>query len=223
MYVVVTGTSRGIGLELTRQALAAGHTVLAVAREPERSKGLGELRSQYGDRLQVLGVDLTDPEAPAKIHSAVQSWPQVDVLINNAGILKDTIATEDFMTSFHVNAIVPFQLTNTLLPNLRKSRAPKVVHLTSLMGSIDDNSSGGFYPYRASKAALNMINKSLAMDHEWLTTIVIHPGWVQTDMGGRGATTPPSESAAGIWKVALGLKPEDSGSFFDYRGNHLPW
>jgi NAD(P)-dependent dehydrogenase (short-subunit alcohol dehydrogenase family) len=223
MHVVITGTSRGIGLELTRLALAGQNTVLAVAREPEKSKELKALRAEHGDRLQILAVELTDPEAPAKIHSAVKHWPAVDLLINNAGIMREKIATKDFLDSFHVNAVVPFQVTQTLLPQLRKSRSPKAVHITSQMGSIDDNSSGGYYAYRASKAALNMINKSLSIDNEWLNSTVMHPGWVKTDMGGSAAPTAPSESAAGLWRVISGLKTEDSGAFFDFRGKRLAW
>ncbi|MBX3020031.1 MAG: SDR family oxidoreductase [Bdellovibrionales bacterium] len=223
MHIVITGTSRGIGLELTRQALDKKHTVLAVARQPEESKGLKELKAEHGERLQLLAVELTHPEAPAKIQAAVRTWPQVDLLVNNAGILEQSTSTETFLKSFHINSVVPFQVTTALLPALRKSRQAKAVHVTSMMGSIEDNGSGGYYAYRSSKAALNMINKSLAIDNEWLNTIVIHPGWVQTDMGGKGATTPASESAAGIWKVIEGLTTEDSGAFFDFRGKRLPW
>lgn len=223
MNIVITGTNRGIGLELTRQALAKGHTVLAVARKPDESAGLQELRAQHADRLQTLAVDLKHPEAPAKIQSAVKAWPAVDILVNNAGIMRSKTTVEDFLESFHVNSVVPYLVTEALLPQLKKSRSPKAVHMTSLMGSIDDNGSGGYYAYRSSKTALNMINKSLSIDHDWLNTIVMHPGWVQTDMGGSGAPTPPSESAAGIWKVVENLRTEDSGSFFDFRGKRLPW
>ena len=91
------------------------------------------------------------------------------------------------------------------------------------MGSIDDNSSGGYYAYRSSKAALNMLNKSLAMDNPWLTTIVVHPGWVKTDMGGSQAPLTVEESTEGIWKLIKSKGPADSGKFFDYRGQILKW
>src|SRR4051812_17655728 len=125
MHIVITGTSRGIGLELTKQALAKQHHVLAVARAPEKSQELMTLRSKAGDRLQTLAVELTDPEAAAKVANAVKSWPAVDVLINNAGIFRDSINIKDFLESFQVNSIVPFQITSALLPMLRKSRSPK--------------------------------------------------------------------------------------------------
>ena len=95
--------------------------------------------------------------------------------------------------------------------------------MTSMMGSIADNTSGGSYAYRASKAALNMINKSLSVDNSWLTTVVVHPGWVKTDMGGAGAPVEPRASALGIWKLVRGLKMKDSGHFFDFHGKELPW
>lgn len=97
------------------------------------------------------------------------------------------------------------------------------MNITSKMGSIADNASGGYYAYRASKTALNMINKSLSVDQPWLTSVVVHPGWVQTDMGGAQAPLPVTESAKGIWALALELRPEDSGRFLDYRGTEIPW
>src|SRR5262249_2933625 len=122
-----------------------------------------------------------------------------------------------------VNSVVPFEMTQALLPYLKKSKQPKVIHITSLMGSIEDNSSGGYYAYRASKAALNMINKSLTRDHSWLTSVVMHPGWVQTDMGGPQAPTSTRDSAQGIWQVINGLGSEKSGHFYDFKGKELPW
>lgn len=223
MQVVITGTSRGIGLELTRIAIDAGHQVLAVARRPPESGGLAALQSASGGRLQTLAADLQDPGAAELIARTAQDLGTVDVLVNNAGILRESIRHEDFMTSFAVNTVAPFEITQALLPLLRRSARARVVHLTSRMGSIADNTSGGYYAYRASKAALNMISRSLALDHEWLTSLVVHPGWVQTDMGGSEATVPVVDSARGIWRLAMGAQRQDSGKFFDYLGNALPW
>jgi NAD(P)-dependent dehydrogenase (short-subunit alcohol dehydrogenase family) len=127
------------------------------------------------------------------------------------------------MASFAVNSVAPFEVTQALLPLLRKSSRPRVAHITSRMGSIADNGSGGYYAYRASKTALNMINMSLARDHAWLTTVVVHPGWVRTQMGGAEAPVEPQSSASGIWRLIEGLGRTDSGRFFDYTGNELPW
>jgi NAD(P)-dependent dehydrogenase (short-subunit alcohol dehydrogenase family) len=133
MKVLITGTSRGIGQALTQVAKKAGHEVLAIDRKT---------------------VDLRSPEAAAKIAELVKSWGTLDVLINNAGIYRKGVAREDFMESFLVNSIVPFEVTQALLPFLRKGQNPRVVQVTSMMGSIADNASGGSYAYRSSKAAL---------------------------------------------------------------------
>lgn len=223
MRVVITGCSRGLGLELARIALGAGHQVLAVARDPHASAGLAALSAGSGTRLQVVGADLIDPAAPAVIAAALSDWEAVDLLVNNAGILLETARREDFLTSFAVNTVAPFEVTQALLPLLRKSANPRVIHLTSKMGSISDNVAGGHYAYRASKAALNMINRSLARDHGWLTAVVVHPGWAQTDMGGPQATVPIAVSVQGIWRLAESAQLEDSGRFFDYQGRELPW
>lgn len=202
MKIVITGTSRGIGAELVNIAKKAGHEVLAVDRKT---------------------VDLRSPEAPGKIAALAQSWGVVDILVNNAGIYLKGVGREDFQESFLVNSIVPFEITQALLPLLKKSTKPRVAQITSLMGSIDDNSSGGSIAYRASKTALNMINKCLSIDNPWLATVVIHPGWVQTDMGGAQAPTSVVESAQGIWQLVEGMNKEHSGSFHDFKGKELPW
>lgn len=223
MQVVITGASRGIGLELTRIAVDGGHQVLAVARRPLDSAGLATLQAVAGARMQVLAADLLDPGAAGLIAGAVQGFSAVDVLVNNAGLLIEGTRQEDFMTSFAINAVAPFGITQALLPWLRRSTQPRVIHVTSMMGSIADNTSGGYYAYRSSKAALNMISRSLARDHDWLTSVVVHPGWVQTDMGGPQATVPVADSARGIWRLATGARREDSGRFFDYLGKELRW
>ena len=223
MQIVVTGASRGIGLELTKQALEKKSTVLAIARNPKDSKGLQELLKKYPETLQTLQVDLQDPEAMMKISSALKGWKQVDVLINNAGIYQKGETTEDFLKSFHVNSVIPYFVTKTLFPKLKKSQNPKVIQISSLMGSVQDNRGGGSTVYRSSKAALNMINKNISLEEKDIVSIVMHPGWVKTDMGGAGAAVEVLDSAAGIWKVIDGLTLKDSGSFIDFQGKHLPY
>lgn len=223
MKVLITGCSRGIGLELCAQALAGKNDVLAVARNPDSAKELLSLKKKYPDHLQTFTADVTNPEAPSMIANRLKNWGALDLLINNAGVFCKDAKFEDFEESFRVNTIAPFLLTEALLPLLKKSNAPKAIAITSRMGSIADNTSGSYYAYRSSKAALNMINKSLSIDHPWLTAVVIHPGWVQTDMGGAGATLSVNDSARGIWSVIQDLSKESSGSFFDYSGKELPW
>lgn len=223
MKVIITGSSRGIGLALSRIALDQGHELLAVARPSGLTPELSALKEASQGRCRLAEADLRQPGAAGALSEAIGDWTAVDLLVNCAGILLEGATREDFTESFLVNAIAPFELTQAVLPKLKHSSNPRVVHLTSRMGSIADNRSGGHYAYRASKAALNMINRSLALDHPWLTSVVVHPGWVRTRMGGGNAPVEPADSAAGIWRLALALASGHSGRFFDYQGNELPW
>lgn len=222
MYVVITGTSRGIGLELTKHALSKGHHVMAIARHPEASQQLMELQKSHS-KLEVMALDLLDKEAHNLIAKSVGHWPQVDVLINNAGIYEKDHSIEEFEKSFLTNSIKPFFISRALLPLLKKSKHPVSLQITSMMGSIGDNSSGGSYSYRASKAALNMIYKSLSIDEKWLISLLVHPGWVQTSMGGESAPVTLQDSANGIWKLIEESTLSQSGSFVTYKGQALEW
>ncbi len=221
MYVVITGASRGIGLELTRLALSKGHHVLAVARHPEESSDLKTLIDNK--HLKVLKLDLLDSQAPGRIADAIKDWPCLDIVINNAGIYDNALTVEAFEKSFLTNSIKPFFVTQALFPFLKKSKHPVSVQITSQMGSLTDNTSGSAYSYRASKAALNMLFKSMAIDENWLITLQLHPGWVQTRMGGENAPVTPHESAEGIWRMAEKAEPSQSGKFYTFRGEAIPW
>lgn len=222
MYVVITGTSRGIGLELTRMALLDGHHVLAVARKPDESPDLMNLKNEY-QNLKILQLDILDSDAHIKIAKAADEFPYVDVLINNAGIYLGDETLEDFEKSFLTNSIKPFFITRALAHKLKASSRPVSLQITSRMGSIEDNTSGGSYSYRASKTALNSLYKSLSIDEKWLISFLVHPGWVQTRMGGSGATTSVHDSASGIWKIIREAKPSQSGSFINFKQETLPW
>ncbi len=152
------------------------------------------------------------------------------MLINNAGIgvrggQLGTLDYDRLMDFFDTNALGALRLTEALLPHLRRGQTRKVMQITSLMGSVTDNTSGGSYGYRASKAALNMLNRSLSVDlaAEGFTCAVLHPGWVQTSMGGSAAPTPVRESVAGLVRLIDGLGPDSSGGFFDFTWQALPW
>ena len=154
--------------------------------------------------------------------------PAVDLLINNAGILKsdgpfERLDFESVLESFKVNTLGPMRLAKALLPLLSQSPKPIIVNITSQMGSIDDNKSGGYYSYRISKTALNMFNKSFSLDHPQITSVVVHPGWVQTRMGGAGATITPEVSVRGLFNLVKNLDRKSSGRFFNHRGEELPW
>jgi NAD(P)-dependent dehydrogenase (short-subunit alcohol dehydrogenase family) len=220
---VITGCNRGLGLELARQLSARGERVVATARDIDDA---GELRALDVD---VHALDVTDPSSVEGLAGAIDGEP-IDVLINNAGVGVrskpfEQVDFDEMQSFFAVNTLGAMRVTRALLPGLRAGEGKKIVNMTSRMGSIADNGSGGAYAYRASKAALNMVTRSLAIDllDDGFVCVVLHPGWVRTDMGGRGAPTPPEESAGGMIRVIDGLRPQDSGEFFDYKGERVPW
>ena len=224
----ITGANRGIGRQLTTNLLSQGHTVLAGMRQIPDEDFL-DLGEKYGDQLTIYKVDVTSDSSVQNLKREIANR-KIDTLINNAGVLLDAkanLSTSLDMTamesSFQANTMGPVRVTQALLPVLLKSDAPRVLNISSKMGSIADNQSGHAYAYRMSKAALNMFTKSFAIDVPQITSICIHPGWVQTDMGGKNATVSVEESAQGILKVLSSLKSSDSGQFFDYQGNKLPW
>ena len=220
MKTLITGASRGIGFALVAQALARGETVLAVARDVAK---LENLRADYPENLITIEANVSLPEGLATVAGEAKKIGSLDTLINNAGVYKNSESESDFSESFHVNATTPFLLTKALLPYLEKSKAAKVVQISTLMGSIENNSSGGSYAYRSSKAALNMLTKCLAIEFPKVTFALLHPGWVKTDMGGNSAPVATADSARGLWKVISAMTPKDSGTFQDYQGKSLPW
>ena len=228
MRVVITGANRGIGLELARQSAERGDTVIATARHPADAAGLKQLAEQYRDRLTVATCDVAELTSVRAFAKTVPGG--VDALLNNAGVMGEPAAFEglDFEDAayvFSVNALGPLRLTQALLPQLRAGKGKKVLHVTSGMGSIADNRSGGYYGYRMSKAALNMASRSLAVDlrNEGISSAVISPGWVRTDMGGKEAPTSVEDSARGILKQLDALGPKTSGHFLDFSGKDWAW
>ncbi len=215
-HILITGISRGIGKTLMEKSLSDGHKVCGIARAPDFS----ELK-KYGDNLTVIQGDVNDPELARKINSEL-SWKQIDIVINNAGIYLDD-SWNDFEKTFLTNSIAPYFLTLELFPLLKKSPAPKAVFITSQMGSISDNQSGGSVSYRASKAALNMMIKSLSLDERWLNSLLFHPGWVRTNMGGENAPLDTDESANGLLSLIHSSEKNHSGTFRTYQGQNLPW
>ncbi len=222
MNTLITGTAQGIGFELTKLALKNGHQVLAIARSPENSQKLIDLKKAH-QNLEIFYCDLSKEGSEKEIFRATQKFTGLDLLINNAGVYCKEESRQDFEKSFLINAITPFLITKELLPLLKKSKAPKAAHISSLMGSISDNSSGGSHAYRSSKTALNMLMKGLSIEEKWLASLCLHPGWVQTRMGGEAAPVLPEESVTGLWKVIDDFTLQRSGSFIDFRGKELHW
>lgn len=226
--VCITGAARGLGLGYTEHYLEAGWQVLAVARKAKEKDSLKKLAQKYGNRLELFDADVTNHETLLPLKKRWESQP-LDLLINNAGILLDghtefeKLRLDTLRESFEVNVIAPVALTQMALPALQKAKKPVVAMMSTLMASIADNASGGYYAYRSSKTALNMVTRSLANDCPWLIAVALHPGWVQTDMGGAQAPTSVTESIQGLTRVIAGLKADDSGQFRNFKGQTLPW
>ena len=226
MRFVVTGANRGIGLEFVKQLTERGEEVDAAARDPDDAADLRAL-VRPGVRLRIHRLDVVDD---ASVDAFAEALPPggLDVLVNNAGVsgLKggEPIDPEDILRVFDVNAVGTLRVVRALLPRLRAGKTRKIVNLTSLLGSIAD-ASGGRYAYRLSKAALNMATRLLAEDlrAEGFLTVALHPGWVQTRMGGSAAPVPPEQSIRGMLRIVDGLNAEQSGRVFDFQGRGLPW
>jgi len=228
MKIVITGANRGIGLELARQYLSRGDSVHAGVRAPSEAGELSSLAEPSGGRLQLTACDVAD-EASVRAFAAAVAGP-VDVLINNAGVRSHPDSLEQLdldgaARTLQVNALGALRVTGALLPLLRRARGAKIVNISSELGSISGNSSGSSYGYRMSKAALNMASRSLAIDlkEEGIVAVALNPGWVKTDMGGSDAPLMVTESAAGIIRTIDGLTLQDSGGFFNFRGERLAW
>jgi NAD(P)-dependent dehydrogenase (short-subunit alcohol dehydrogenase family) len=215
---LVTGASRGIGLELCRQLQQRGHRVSAVCRQAS-----AELRA-LGCTV-IDGIELTDAASVARLATGL-AGERIDVLVNNAGILaRDSLAElhfEAMRRQFEVNALAPLRVTHALLPNL--GAGSKVVIITSRMGSIADNGSGGYYGYRMSKAAVNIAGVSLARDlrDRDIAVLLLHPGMVATEMTGHQGV-PAAEAARNLLARIESMGLEQSGSFHHANGEPLPW
>ncbi|MGO4221661.1 SDR family oxidoreductase [Lysobacter sp. TAF61] len=226
---LVTGANRGLGLEFVRQLLARGDRVIATSRHPGRAHALNQLAGQNPGRLHVLPLDLTDPKSHAELARELPLVTDgIDLLINNAGVLHSGerfghVAAAQLDDSLRTNAGGPFLLTQALAPHLVEGA--KVANLSSMLGSIA--SVDGFHTptYAISKAAQNMATVLLAqaLRERGITVIALHPGWVQTDMGGSGAQVTAADSARGLLAVIDAAKLADSGRFIDWQGKPLPW
>ncbi|MEB3226618.1 MAG: SDR family oxidoreductase [Synechococcus sp.] len=217
---LITGANRGIGLEYCRQIQAQGNQVIAVCRKPS------EELLQLGVTVKA-DVDLTNPDAVKQLAQDLQG-ETLDVLINNAGILErvdlDTLDVDSIRRQFEVNAIAPLRFTQALLANLKSGS--KIILMTSRMGSIDDNTSGGSYGYRMSKVALSMAGKSLAIDLKprGIAVGILHPGLVKTRMiNFREDGISPAVAVEGLLARIEALNLDNTGTFWHANGEILPW
>ncbi|NVK23357.1 MAG: SDR family oxidoreductase [Gammaproteobacteria bacterium] len=216
---LITGANRGIGLALAQQLADKGCDIIAVCRtSSDEIEQIAE--TVFSD------IDVTNPDQLNDIKRLLGSQ-KLDLLINNAGLLKDEqlgdINYDSIREQFEINTLAPLMVTEALLDNLKEGS--KIANITSRMGSIADNDSGGRYGYRASKAALNAVGKSLAEDLKprGIAVAQLHPGWVKTRMVGFNGLITAEDSAAGLIKIIEQLTLENSGSFWHTNGEQLPW
>ena len=225
--VLVTGANRGIGLALARQFLRNGDRVLACCRKPSDAQALMALSADPG--LSVHPLEVRSQDSVDELARSL-SDVAIDVVLNNAGTMGgggqtlDDMDYDAWIDAFNVNTLAPFRVISALLPNLRRSSNPRVVTLSSQMGSLARKSTGS-HAYRSSKAAVNKVMQVLALELESDGIVVcpVHPGWVRTDMGGDSADISAEESAAGIVKLIAGLGMEHSGRFWTWQGEEHPW
>jgi NAD(P)-dependent dehydrogenase (short-subunit alcohol dehydrogenase family) len=228
---LITGANRGIGLEFVRQYVNDGWKVHACCRAPHDAQALRELAIRHSGDVTLHSLDLADFSCIGKLAHEL-AGKRIDLLINNAGIYPDhdsrgfgnaDIAAWEL--ALHVNTMAPLKMAEAFIDHIADSQLKRIVCLTSKMGSMADNGSGGCYLYRSSKAALNAVAKSLAIDlaPRGILVGLLHPGWVQTDMGGPNAWITPEQSVSGMRRVIANLTQTQSGRFLTYDGQEVPW
>ncbi|XP_063439049.1 C-signal-like isoform X1 [Mytilus trossulus] len=244
--VLITGANRGLGLELVKQFLrlpSPPKTLLATCRSPENAKDLNDIAAKHSN-VKVMKLDVTKPadigECTTKLAGNLAK-EGLNLLINNAGIANKkqylgNLEKQTLLEQFDVNIFGPILLSQALLPYIKQAAISStdtslncnraaIVNMSSILASIAENQNGGLYPYRTSKAALNMLTKNMNLDlkSEGILCFCIHPGWVQTDMGGPNAAVTKDTSIAGILDVMSKMNGETSDIFVDYNGKSLPW
>ena len=222
--ILIIGANRGLGLEFAKQYSELGHHVFATTRDKSKSDQLVATAN-----TTVFELDLNKDKSIDSFIDEMSSI-KIDILIHNSGIFRDEQLSEDleidaWMNEMRINAITPIILARKLKQNVLEGKDKKIIFISSQMGSIDDNYSGRFYFYRSSKSALNSAAKSLAID--WkdknISVLMLHPGWVKTDMGGKSAKLEIPDSIQRMIQVISDLNLETSGSFVNYEGNKLEW
>jgi len=232
--VLITGANRGLGLEFCRQYAASGWDVLAASRSSsEELEELGKL-----PKVTLYSVDVGDSASVQQLADALGDQP-IDVLINNAGyfgcvgfaeggVEHQAFGDTDFdnwANVMNINVFGPMRVTEALVDNVAASEQKKVVTLSSMLGSMELNTIGGLYAYRSSKAAVNMMMKSMAVDLQkrGVLAVAVHPGWAKTEMGGPGAEVEPGEGVAGLRRVIERLTEQQLGQLIAFDGNILPY
>lgn len=227
--VIVAGASRGLGLELVRQFVDRGWTVIGTARDVTRAPDLIRLQGERPDRISIKALDIAKPESIAALKAEL-GGECLDVLYVNAGIMGPAhhdparVTEEEFEQLMLTNALAPIRLAKALLGNLRDEKSV-LVFMTSQLGSVARNESGGYDLYRASKAALNSLTRSFVakLPSPRPTVLSLHPGWVKTDMGGAQAPLEAPASVAGMLDIVEAARGTGGHHFLDYQGKEIPW
>ena len=222
--ILITGANRGIGLKFA-EILSANNNVYATARDITKADDLEKL-----DNTELLELDLLDKDSIKSFCSELKDIP-LDIIINNAGIFQDEqmeetiLDPELWLDEIMINAIGPVVLSQKLKENIMSGNDKKIIFISSQMGSIDDNYSGGYYFYRTSKSALNSAAKSLSIDWkaDGISVLMLHPGWVRTDMGGSNAKLDIDTSVSKMLDVINSLDMSKTGTFLNYEGKKLEW
>jgi NAD(P)-dependent dehydrogenase (short-subunit alcohol dehydrogenase family) len=227
--ILITGASRGIGLEFVRQYAKDGANIVACCRNPDKAAELNAIAKESGDKVRVFPLDVSSKDSIGKLARALDG-EAIDILINNAGVSgprkqsADEIDAEGWLDTFRVNTVAPVLVAQALRENLERGGDKKLVAITSMMGSTEDHG-GGMYAYRSSKAALN--NAMRGLSREWskdgIVVGIFHPGWVRTDMGGKNAAVAVEDSVKGLRQRIAALNAKTSGHYVDYAGAELRW
>lgn len=227
--ILITGSNRGIGLELVKQYASNNWRVLACCRIPEQAKELRALASK-NQNIIIYRLDVSSSEQIAELADELIKTP-IDILFNNAGIYGPhnvsfgNTDTDQWLECFKINCIAPMKVTEALVENVAQSQLKTIATMSSKMGSMTDNGSGGSYLYRSSKAALNAVMRSAAIDlkHRQIKLAILHPGWVKTAMGGVNAEINTRECVLQLQSTLENLTLQNSGSFFEIDGSIIPW
>ena len=225
--VLITGANRGIGLEFVRQYRRQGAQVYACCRDPQSAQDLKQL-AEGDPNIEIVQLDVNSSVQLGKLKQRFAERP-LNIVINNAGVygprkVGDPVDRDGWHSTFETNVMGPVDVAFALQPSLRRSKGV-LANVTSRMGSIADNDSGGSHIYRSSKAALNAAMKSVAVDWQeaGITVLLLHPGWVETAMGGPNALISTETSVRGMIAVIGNADSSDSGTFVNYQGDKLPW
>lgn len=228
---LITGANRGLGLEFVKQLASQGWHVFACCRNPENAEALNSLALASAGKIEIHALHVEDCQQIKQLALAL-SGQQIDLLINNAGMYPDrasgsfgNTSTTAWIKAFEVNAIAPMKMAEAFVEHVSASQMKTIVTISSKMGSVADNTSGGSYLYRSSKAAVNIITKSLSVDlrPRGIKIALLHPGWVKTDMGGPNALITAKESVSSMIALINRLGFQDSGKFLAFDGAEIPW